>query len=314
MDNKRLRVLVVDHVAHKKTQSSDFFMELLRSRFQVEVFYYDQTYHANAGELVERADVVVWFEFLPARFRIFAPGKRNVFVPMYDNEWGSRWQWKRIAWSGMGVISFCEKVTRHAQRCGVTNIIDVKFFLDPNNFKGMEGDPKEVLFWDRGCVSESAARRLFEGLDVHFIRKTSFLPRAEYLEFVRNVGVVVAPRLTEGIGMPVVEAMAMGKCVVANNDATMNEYIEDGNTGILFDANCPRPVSFDAVLRVRNKVKMAANSFYGRWKSDRNRILDFIQAQTKCNPTLVRRCKLVCSYLLFGGEGVLYRLTRSIMA
>lgn len=311
MNNKELRVLIVDHVAHRKTQSSNFFIELLRSRFQVEVFYYDQTYHVDAGKQIERADVVVWFEFLPARFRIFAPQKKNVFVPMYDNEWGSWWQWKRIAWSGMGVVSFCEKVTRHARRCGVTNIIDVKFFLDPNNFKDMEGDPRKVLFWDRGSISESVARRLFEGLDVEFIRKTSFLPRTEYLEFIRNVGTIVAPRLTEGIGMPVVEAMAMGKCVVANDDATMNEYVADGETGLLFSASCPKPLSFDSILRVRSKVKMAARSFYERWKTDRNMILDFIQAQTKCDPTLLGRCKLVCSYLLFVGEGILYRLTRS---
>lgn len=37
---------------------------------------------------------------------------------------------KRIAWSGMGVVSFCEKVTEHARRCGVTNILDVRYFPD----------------------------------------------------------------------------------------------------------------------------------------------------------------------------------------
>jgi len=303
-----VKILLVDHIAHRKTQSVDFFIALLRERFEVEVFYYDRVYEISAAEALKSADVVVWFEFLPSRFRIFAEGKPNVFVPMYDNEWGSVWQWRRIAWSGMGVVSFCEKVTRHAHRCGVTNIIDVKYFLDPEDYRGMEGDPRNVLFWDRGSISEAAARKLFQGLDVNFIHKTSFLPRTEYLEFIKPVGVVVAPRLTEGIGMPVVEAMAMGKCVIANDDATMNEYVRDRETGLLFDAANPAPVSEAEILKVRRQVREAAAGFYERWKVDRVRVLDFVASQGICAPTMWRRLAMLLAYPLFALEGVLFRL------
>lgn len=39
--------------------------------------------------------------------------------------------------------------------------------------------------------------------------------------------------VSKGIGMFFREAMAIGKCVVANNDATMNEYIKNGETALV---------------------------------------------------------------------------------
>ena len=42
-----MRILLVDHVCHKTTKSFVFFAALLRRRFEVETFYYDQAYRVR---------------------------------------------------------------------------------------------------------------------------------------------------------------------------------------------------------------------------------------------------------------------------
>ena len=300
-------ILFVDHQAHTITKSADFFVDLLKREYGVILHYYDKIYRTGVRKC-RCSDTVIWWEFLNDRRRIYVSGRKNVFVPMYDNEWGSYWQWRRIALSGMGVISFCEKVTRHAKRCGVKNIIEVKYFPNPADYTGMAGNLKQALYWDRGCISERVVRTLFEGMDIGLVRKTTFMPQSEYLEFIRDMGLVVAPRLAEGIGMPVVEAMAMGKCVVAHDDATMNEYIINGESGILFDANDPKPISRAAVERVRKNIGPRAKALHKRWKMDESRILDFVAQQQPCTPSWTNRLRMSLMYPLFVLEGLLYRM------
>ena len=131
-----MNILVVDHECHRKTKSADFFLDLLRTEHSIDVHYYKKHYSCKIPEeKVDWSDIVVFWEFLPSRFRLGIAGKPCVFVPMYDNEWSSYWQWKRLAWSGMGVVSFCDKVTAHARRCGVQNIIDVRYFRRQKIFR-----------------------------------------------------------------------------------------------------------------------------------------------------------------------------------
>ena len=145
-----MKVLLLDHVCHKKTKSFDFFVQLLKdSGEETDVFYYERYYHFTVpAEKISWADVIVHLEFLPSRFNVAILGKPNVFVPMYDNEWGSYWQWKRIAWSGMGVVSFSKKVSDPARKCGVKSLLNVQYFLDPTKFPQRQGERKRVFLWE----------------------------------------------------------------------------------------------------------------------------------------------------------------------
>ena len=77
--------------------------------------------------------------------------------------------------------------------------------------------------------------------------------------------------------MAFLEQMAMGKCVIAHRDATMDEYIEDGETGILVDMRAPRRVSADEIAHVRANMAEKAKSLYARWLEDEDKILDSFQ-------------------------------------
>ena len=306
-----MKLLFIDHEFHKKTHSADFFVNVLRKAFLVTEHGYSRFYRTGAKKAMKGHEVAVIWEFPISRNRFFFPGKRNVFVPMYDNELGSYWQWKRIAWSGMGVISFCDKITTHARRCGVTNLLDVRYFPNPASLPQKPGDSKKVFLWERGDISRQMAERLFpptEGYSFVVKGANEFLPREQYLDLVASCGIVVAPRRREGIGMAFLEAMAMGKCVVAYNDATMNEYIENGKNGVLFDEANLTCVDSEKVAHVRTALVQSQAGRHSRWESDKEMIGAFIAAQPICRPSFVNGIKLALSYPLYLVEGAVAKL------
>lgn len=308
-----MKILFVDHADHLKTHSADFFVEILRKSFDVETFYYEKTYQFTLPQdKVDSADVIVFWEFLYNRRDLGIPGKRCVFVPMYDNEWGSKWQWKRIAASGMPIISFCDAITTHARAQGVKNILDVRYFPNPADFPQDDGDARRVFLWERGEIGEAEAKRLFPteaGFVFDIKRSGEFLERTEYFSRLSKCGIVIAPRRKEGIGMAFLEAMAMGKCVVANDDATMNEYITDGVDGILRDFRKPlKAISAMEVKKVLANVKSTAESAQSRWNADRGKIRPFLESATKLPPLPHKTLIDYIRYALFLFEGLRYRL------
>ena len=308
-----MKLLFIDHECHRKTGSAEFFLEVIRKAFDVKEHYYSKCYRTGSKLEANDCDVAVIWEFPISRWRFFFHGKCNVFVPMYDNEWASYWQWKRIAWSGMGVISFCDKVTKHARRCGVANILDVRYFPDPAGLPNDRGDPKRVFLWERGEIDRSVAETLFppsDGYAFDIKGAGEFLSRDAYLERMSKCGIVIAPRLKEGIGMVFLEAMAMGKCVVAHDDATMSEYIKNGENGILFNANDPKRIPNVEVSRVLENVRKYAAEMHARWLHDKNEISRFISEQVPCSPSFINRVKsgmALLLYLIEGGAMIVHR-------
>lgn len=334
-----MNILLVDHICHRQTKSFDFFRDLLSQHFRVDTFHYERHYRCRIPpEKVVWADVLVFLEFMPFRFRLGVPGKRCVFVPMYDNEWGSVGLWRRIALSGMSVVSFSRSVSGFARRCGVRNVLDVRYAVDTDRFAGKEGDPRVIALWERGAVTFRTVKRLFSPEDVdkvivmrrpaenvayepvspediavyHVeIHESAFLPEEEYHKLLSEPGVYVAPRLKEGIGMSFLEQMAMGKCVVAHDDATMNEYIADGTNGILVDMRNPRHVSAAEIANVRANVRASMAELHSEWKKDMVRLVDFFRAMKEIVPLRSPwRARSLFWFLYYWIEGGAMRLAR----
>ena len=311
-----MKILFVDHASHLKTHSADFFLDILRESFDVDVFYYEKTYGFSIPqEKIDKSDLVIFWEFLYNRHSLGIPGKRCVFVPMYDNEWGSKWQWKRIAASGMSVISFCDAITRHAKKYGVKDILDLRYFPNPADFPQAYGEPKRVFLWERGEISLSSVKSLLPPSDgyVFDVKKANeFLPKEEYLNRLSKCEIVIAPRMKEGIGMAFLEAMAMGKCIVAHDDATMNEYIQDGKTGVLRDFNNPTKLATASdIANVRDNVKSAVEAAFERWQKESATIVPFIEKAANLAPIQTGSPIDMFRYMLFLCEGALYRARES---
>ena len=107
------------------------------------------------------------------------------------------------------------------------------------------------------------------------IHEGGFLPDDEYRKILAEPGVYIAPRLKEGIGMSFLEQMAMGKCVIAHQDSTMDEYITDGGNGLLVDMRNPRPVESEKVEKARLNARRSIIAFNEKWERDKKEILQF---------------------------------------
>ena len=332
-----MNILLIDHECHRRTKSADFFCRLLEAEHSIDVFYYGRHYDCNLPKAkVDWADVVVFWEFIPFRFRLGITGKPCVFVPMYDNEWASVGLWRRLALLGMNVISFSDRVTNHAKRCGVENVLPVRYAPSPNDISSMPGNPRVVALWERGFVSFEAVKKLFRPEQVDKvllmrrseenikyvpvsqedmysykveIHESGFLPDDEYRKILEEPGVYIAPRLKEGIGMSFLEQMAMGKCVIAHNDSTMDEYITDGDNGLLVDMCNPRPIGSDEICVVRSNARKSIAALYERWERDKKDILHFfsrLDASKRLHPPW--NMKSLLWYVWYFIEGALFRL------
>jgi hypothetical protein len=334
----RQKLLLFDHACHASTQSARFFNDVMASGFDLTVHTYDRFYRCGVPlKTAQTYDFLVYFEFLPGRLQLFYPHTRSIYVPMYDNEWGSKWRWRRLALAGIPIVSFCSRVSQFARAHGITRCLDVRFFPDPAPFIDMAGDPQIVLLWERGQISFETVKALFRPHDLkkvillrhpeerlsyrpisesdilayHVdIVDTSFLPFRQYLEVMRPAGTVIAPRKREGIGMAFLEAMAMRKCVIGHQDATMDEYIKHGHNGLLFDADAPRPISIDEVIRIHKNLPDPA-THYARWTEDRSKIVPFIQATSQIMPPPLRKKLDFLYYLFFVVETLLFRMGQS---
>lgn len=182
--------------------------------------------------------------------------------------------------------------------------------MDPSRFPQNTSDPRKALYWDRGNFEESMIRALFEpdALDELVVQR-EFLPPEEYAAFLDRFGVYIAPRAKEGIGMAFLEQIARGKCVVSHDDATMNEYIADGQTGIIRNFNAPqKKISAAVIQAIRDKVRGYADKLYARWRQEQGDILPFCEAAAKLPPVQYGDPIDALRYVAFLAEGILMRL------
>lgn len=315
-------------------------VQLLSQKFDVVVHMYDEFYHYKMSEeSLRHYNYVVYCQFLPGRFKVCHEGVKAIFIPMYDGEWGSYWFWRRIALTKMSIVSFSKKLSQRARACGVTNILDAQFFPDISQYEGMKGDPRVLLLWERGEAKFELLKKLFGPGDLKKIilfrhpeeniaykeissadmasyhvniMSTPFLPKEEFLAMMKEVGTVVAPRKKEGIGMSFLEPLAMGKCVIAHNDATMNEYIMNGVNGLLIDFDNPRKLDIDAVCHIHSRMTNLSN-YRQQWVTDQEKIIDFIKNSKVTNLTLFEKCFYWLSFIPYLAEGIIFRLKGSLL-
>ena len=71
--------------------------------------------------------------------------------------------------------------------------------------------------------------------------------------------------------------MAMGKAVIAVDNPTMNEYINDGENGYLFDLKRPKEIDLSNIKEVQKNSYEFMEEGYKEWEKNKKRIIDFIK-------------------------------------
>lgn len=257
------KILFFDHGFHKKTGSSAFFIEILRDRFEVEVLYLsvEGTVSADVLEASGKSDLVVlWqMDFLAPVF--LAQGKPTIVIPMYDGSGGmSDLHW--LLASGARQINFSLALHNRVRMLGCQSLL-VRYFPKPVAESDLPRfDKLSAFFWERRPdhgIDVDLVDTLIGGevdsLHVHNVSDvpwsrpprqprerhynlttSDWLPsKSDYNALLARANTFVAPRVCEGIGMALLEAMARGMLVLANDEPTNNEYVANWVNGVLFN-------------------------------------------------------------------------------
>lgn len=304
----------IDHSFKKKSKSSEFFIDILREKYEVDI-YWDDSWKELPGvdlELIGKRnyDVVVFFQVFnidPKQLKEHNI-KNAVFVPMYD---ASHWLHKDflMKFSRYKFINFSKKLHKNFKKLNL-NSIYTQYYCPPP--KEPDFDQRQELtgfFWQRydwinwNHISSLIKHAPFKKIHIHkaidppgyeFYPPTQeemdkyditisewFEDPQEYFEILDKSDVFFVPRKYEGIGMSFIEAMAMGKCVVAPDLPTMNEYIIHEENGLLYDLQKLKPLSFENINEISRNAFVTVKSGYEQWKEGEQRILEFCDAPTR---------------------------------
>jgi glycosyltransferase involved in cell wall biosynthesis len=198
----------------------------------------------------------------------------------------------------------------------------------------MKGDPRVLLLWERGDAKFELIKKLFSPRDLKkiilfrhpeenisykeisgadmasyhvTIINTPFLPKEDFLAMMKEVGTVVAPRKKEGIGMSFLEPMAMGKCVIAHDDATMNQYIQNGVNGLLINFDNPKRLDMNSICHIHGQMTNLVK-YRQQWVMDQEKIIDFIKNSKVTSLTLLEKLFYWVSFIPYLAEWVVFRI------
>ncbi|KZL90195.1 glycosyltransferase [Clostridium magnum] len=315
-----MKIAFIDHSFHMKTLSSNFFVEILKNKgINVECLWDDSWRGGKPvvlDDIVDKYDAFIfWQQSAFSSKPLYKYNSNITFIPMLDNFGSdkelqhSRNFWKDYA--GTKTLCFSKALDNACLSHGLASK-HVMYYPDPKDYVVNNCfDDIRGFFWERtpdqiswDVIKNYIIKEDFKSIHIHaacdpgskgkVISKKDILDynittskwfesRKEYNELLRQYQVYFAPRKSEGIGLSYLEAMAMGKCIVAPNYGTMNDYILNGINGVLYELNVKEKIDFSQ-SRVTEICKMARESVeigFKNWKSKEDEIIDFIVSKPK---------------------------------
>jgi glycosyltransferase involved in cell wall biosynthesis len=249
---------------------------------------------------LENFDVIFCFQKLVSPLKLALLGKPIIWAPMYGDVPLDTLYWKSICYLNIKVISFSAETSKLCEKFGI-KFIPVKYFLNPENYKRFRKpviDGVHVFFWYRGPIKFEDIKKILpaekvdgftyrsnpdpkyraetlseENIKNYKIKIISegYKSHDDYLEMLSNSNVFIAPRKKEGIGMTLLEAMALGQCPLVYDAPTMNEYITDHVNGLLFGDK----LELSKVRELGGEALRTAYSGFADWQRKIPDIIEF---------------------------------------
>ena len=301
------KLLFIGHSYHQKTHSADFMIDLLAQQYEIEKFYFDP-YKEDIKTAFKPLngksfDVVVLWQIMPDLYDLSKniEFNKSVFFPMYDgipslND--NRWKPYRYSL----IINFCNALHKDLKKLGFHSKY-IQFFPKPIDIKN-NGNSKSIFFWQRHTsISADTISELLSDTTVNHLHlhkapdpnhkiitpnkswKTTysewFDTKEEMQKEMQKHAFYFAPRPKEGIGMSFLEAMAMGRCVIAPNNHTMNEYIVHGKTGFLYNPQKLKSLKIDNVKEIQKNTYNYIKNGYENWLKEQTKIFKWIKEPIK---------------------------------
>ncbi|HEX8974746.1 MAG TPA: glycosyltransferase [Patescibacteria group bacterium] len=299
---KSKKIALIGHSYHKKTKSSEFLMEYLKEFFNIEVIFDDSWQEKPFVDLSFVDDsylAVIFWQSIPSPEMLKSIKNENIlFFPMYDQSGRLDLDY----WEGyrrLKFVNFSNALHRKLSKWGFDSL-HVKYFPKPQEF--IPGKKKEAFFWQRLTeININTVSKIFNNKEVkihihraidpyqEFVQPSEkdekkfqitysdwFETREEMWDVIKQKGIYIAPREFEGIGMSFLEAMAMGKAVIAVNNPTMNEYIVHGKTGFLYDLSNPQEIDLSDIENIQKNTHEFMWNGFKKWENEKHKIIDFI--------------------------------------
>lgn len=325
-----MKILFVDHAMHKLTTSSLFFVDILKSRFDVDVAFLDPS--DLTEQKVDEFDkaqnwsdydlVIAWqheaVAAIASQHRI-----PIVIVPMYDASANmGKPQWR--LYDDCSMLNF--SYTLHTRtKPVIPHQKYIQYFPDPAKYRPVNHeDGVRVFFWMRRPEDlglEGVVRLVRGGFDtIHVHTKADgsdvapplpdwtasynitsshwFEDRADFDALLDNYNVMVCPRMSEGIGMLMLEALARGMCVIAHREPTHTEYIADNVNGYLFDRHGYSPPDIRRRGHLGAMARRGVEVGHQRWQESLKELPEFLLAAAMrptrpfCSPDSARKLLL----------------------
>ena len=304
------KMLFFGHLYHWHTRSSRFIIELFRDYYDIDEMTVDSNLRINVApesdpdcDYSKEYDVLILWQvrldigLLRSVFKF----RHIAFFPMYDatiSMTDSDW----LMFKDATIVSFCATLHNRLRLKHLKSHY-IQYYpkaLDITDW----GQEDRAFFWQRSeYVTVDTIAPLMEGLNIHklhlhvasdpgreieapkeavwkrFDITTSewFASQADMLNVMKNTAYYFAPRIFEGIGMSFLEAMAMGRCVVSPDSPTMNEYIRDGENGLLYAYDEQRPLAkVNSLQNIQKRAHASIVEGHAAWERNKSIILEWI--------------------------------------
>lgn len=311
------KLLYIGHSYHNKTKSTAFLKEMLAKYYDIEILNFDP-YTDNMKTHFKSLkgkdfDVVVLFQIMPSldKLKKYIKFKHCAFFPMYDGvppRDNTIW----YEYRDVNIINFSKTLHDELKGIGFSSYY-FQYFPKPIKVSNW-GDEKSIFFWQR--INKININTLEQLIDfkkikhIHFhhaidpmhefvepsesiakkaTNSTWFDTREDMQEQMQKSAIYIAPREYEGIGMSFLEAIAMGRCVIAPNYPTMNEYITNGENGILYDLNNLEKLDLSDIKKIQKRTQKYIIDGYKQWEQCKWKIIDILTTKPVINSTTLRK-------------------------
>lgn len=303
------KVALITHSFHEKTKSAPIYIEEIfndKQKYEIDVFYNyewgNQKEFKKFNTNIEGYDIVIILQLISLNLLEHIKDENIVFMPMYDYAQNFNIE-KWILAQGLKILSPTKGLSKILNDLGL-DFLEIKYFPEPEEYK--IPNFKNVFFWNRveeinyKIVLKLLQNYDFQQLNIHKSIDPGHNPivpskkeindlnitfsewfgsKEEYLDYMSNYGIFLAPRPYEGGGLAsFMDALKKGYIVIAPNNSPYSDYITDNRTGYLYDLANPTPINLN-----ENDLKSISINAYkeivvgrGEWLESISLIHDYI--------------------------------------
>ncbi|WP_375724902.1 glycosyltransferase [Arcobacter sp. KX21116] len=315
-------IAIIGHEFHKKTLSTKFFCDMLTKYYDITFFWtHTREYKADITNFrindITNLHAIILFQIFPDIQELELFNNKNVIlIPMFDNDLKidySKWS----KYHNYKFINFSKTLFEKLDFLDFKKNLYVQYMPSLDSIKpkilNKENNKPKIFFWQRSKeINWILIKKLIDFTQIESIHMHRISPieekddwfekpsendiinynisfshwfdsKEDFFNKVNEFDIFIAPRLFEGIGLAFLEAMSLGKCIVAPNFPTMNEYIKDKQNGFLYDFTNPKRVDLNNWKEISHNAKYTASLIKDKWIKSENKIIEFIDLTDEKN-------------------------------